>query len=146
MKKENRNMVSIPAATLNCLKQMLFSKDNGVDLTSIIKDLSYGEMDDLTSINVALAFNGIAPDIDTGNRYKECYSSFYRYECKGVSLISNTVKTQKTEFNPNETLVFEASSYSVEEIMSVEDWLSLNTSCEEVTEAVTAKIKERENK
>lgn len=95
--KTNNSMVEIPVATLNCLKQLLFT-DKGTNLSSIIEDLTLDDAD-LTAINVALVYKGIKPQIDENARFKWDYSNkYYTYQFKKFSLINGIISTERTRF------------------------------------------------
>ena len=127
-KTQNNAMVNVPVATLNCIKSLLFGEE-GVNLSGIVKDIAgVQENEDLTAINVALAFKGIKPDIDTDPRFESNYKSVYKWELVHVSLITNTVKYKITsavawkngEWNKEEF-------YEKERTCSIEFWLNMTT-------------------
>lgn len=95
----NKGMIAVPAMTLNALKQMLFSNENGVDLSNIIDDLAFDDAHrDLTAIHVALVHKGITPEFDKSIRYQHCYKNrFYRIEFVKASLILNSVTVRRTD-------------------------------------------------
>lgn len=100
MKNSTKNgMISIPETTLSALKNMLFTNENGIDLTNIINDLTVGcENKDLIAIHIALTHKGIKPDIDTQNRYFRDYTNFYELEYIGFSQIMGDVAVKRTEY------------------------------------------------
>lgn len=96
MAKNNcrKGFVEIPQMTLNALKGLLFGNE-GVDLSSIIKDLASDEDNtDLTAINVGLVYKGLTPEIDKSTRYHRNYMTLVKWECVGVSLILGVVKVK----------------------------------------------------
>jgi hypothetical protein len=96
MTKSEKGFVQIPTQTLNALKNMLFSNDDGVDLTNIINDLAPNEENrDLTAIHVALVHKGVNIDIDKATRYEHSYRNYImKHEYVGYSLIIGCVKVQ----------------------------------------------------
>ena len=97
--KTNKGMVAVPAMTLNALKQMLFSNENGIDLSNIINDLAFDDKHkDLTAIHVALVHKGITPELDTSIRYQHNYGNrFYRIEFVKANLILGQVTVRRTD-------------------------------------------------
>ena len=126
MKSTNRSSYTISAATLNCIKQLLFSQNGeGVDLNPIVQDLGG---DDMTAINVALVFKGVKPKIDTNSRYggySTYWKSYEKYEFVKYSLILDKVEVNVTEstFNP-ETGTFTDKELAPK-FFSLKDWLNL---------------------
>ena len=127
MKSNTRSSYTISAATLNCIKQLLFSQDGeGVNLNPIVQDLGG---DDLTAINVALAYKGVKPEIDTNPHYGG-YSSYWKayekYKFVKYSLILDKVTVNSTEF----TYVPETRSFTNKECgtktFSLHEWLNLS--------------------
>lgn len=126
MKNNSNNnmatMVEIPATTLNALKGLLFNSENGVDLSGIINDLGG---DDLTAINVALAFKKLVPEIDRKLRYSLSYikDSYTVYEYQNFSLIRGTVDVIK------QTIYFDnrREPYSVQETLPIAKWYEFST-------------------
>ena len=93
MKTSKKGFVEVPATTLNALKNMLFSADNGVDLSAIINDIATEDNKDLTAINVALTYKGVRVDIDERPHYHyDWRNRFWRYDYVGYSLILGVVK------------------------------------------------------
>ena len=126
MKSTNRSSYKISAATLNCIKQLLFSQNGeGVDLNPIVQDLGG---DDMTAVNVALVFKGVKPEIDTNPRYGNCskyWKSYEKYEFVKYSLILDKVEVNVTEFTFNpETGTF-TDKKLVPKFFSLKDWLNL---------------------
>ena len=98
--KTTKGMVNVPAATLNALKNLLFSSKDGVDLTNIINDLTTdANQRDLVAINVALAHKGITVDLDKNPRYEYTYKGVLKHEYLSHSLILNTVTMKSTQYN-----------------------------------------------
>lgn len=89
--------VSIPASTLNAIKNLLFSeKEGGVDLSPIVTDLAVGnENRDLVAINVGLTFKGIKPEVDTTTRYQSDYRSLCELKFVSYSMIRDIVTCEK---------------------------------------------------
>lgn len=123
-------MVSVPTPTLNALKAMLFSSDEeGISLEGIISDLGG---DDMTAINVALAYKGIRPFIDSASRFSHTYCNrFSRFDFKAYSLILGKVFVTETRCHWGDkgqecvdaNGVFETS-------LSLEDWYRYPTTPE----------------
>ncbi len=130
-KPQNNNVVEIPSATLNCIKQLLFTSDkNGVDLSSIIKDLNFGKEDDLTAINVALTYKGISPKIDQLPRFEQEYDEYQEYQFLGVSLIKGAVFVQHIRHRyKKDSDTFEVPEYNSnpQYSMDINKWLSMDT-------------------
>lgn len=102
-RRNNPATVTIPAITFKALKGLLFSKTAGVDLNGIVEDLGG---DDLTAINVALAYNGMTPEIDKTDRYVyDWQNKYYKYVFKGYSLILDTVRTDRYSYRHDGTLL-----------------------------------------
>lgn len=126
MKSTNRSSYTISAATLNCIKQLLFSQnEEGVNLNPIVQDLGG---DDMTAINVALVFKGVKPEIDSNPRYggySEYWKSYEKYEFVKYSLILDKVTVNVTEFTFNpETGTFTDKKLDPK-TSSLENWLNL---------------------
>jgi len=128
MKKEI--MVQVPSTTLNAIKKMLFNaKEGGVDLTSIISDLSMGQENDLIAINVGLTFKGYKPDIDERTRYSAEYRELARMKFLGFSLINDMVLYEKEyqKFSKSEgKFVEDWVKISDKEITTLENWMMRN--------------------
>ena len=93
-------MISIPETTLSALKNMLFTNENGIDLSNLISDLSVGaDNKDLVAIHVALTYKGVKPNIDQQTRFYRDYTTFYSYEFIDFSQIMGVVSAKRTEFN-----------------------------------------------
>ena len=85
--------INVPVSTLNAIKNMLFSAEQGgVDLSSIVNDLTIGnENRDLMAINVGLTFKGIKPEIDSTTRYSRDYHDLVEYTFISYSMIRDVV-------------------------------------------------------
>ena len=123
--KSNKNlsgMVEIPAITLNALKGLLFTEGDGVDLSGIIDDLGG---DDLTAINVALAFKKQVPEIDRRLRYNISYSKEYYtvYEFQRFSLIRGVVEVMRQSIYFDNRREPQPEEYG----MSLSEWYELST-------------------
>lgn len=127
MVKSNNTQVTISAAMLNCLKQVLFSQTNGVDLSPIVEDLGGN---DKTAIAVALAYKGIKPEIDTAPRFDYTGSCYTRYEFVSYSIIMDAVTVSKTYFSYNkETKQWDPDHYNNNnQVFSLDRWLTMSTS------------------
>lgn len=133
--KTNKGMVSVPSMTLNALKGLLFSNENGVDLTNIINDLITDESQrDLTAINVALVHKGIAPEIDTAVRYEHNYGNrFSKFEFVKHSLILGTVTCTRTDCTIGEHGDIEIGrQHSDLAVLDYERWCSLSTDVKDI--------------
>lgn len=133
--KTNKGMVSVPSMTLNALKGLLFSNENGVDLTNIINDLITDESQrDLTAINVALVHKGIAPEIDTAARYEHNYGNrFSKYEFVKHSLILGTVTCTRTDCTIGEHGDIEIGrQHSDLAVLDYERWCSFPTDVKDI--------------
>ena len=115
-------MVEIPAITLNALKGLLFTEGDGVDLSGIIDDLGG---DDLTAINVALAFKKQVPEIDRRLRYDISYSKEYYtvYEFQRFSLIRGVVEVMRQSIYFDNRREPQPEEYG----MSLSEWYELST-------------------
>jgi len=92
MKQKSSSTVKMPKATLMAIKAMLFNGKEGVDLSTIINDLSAIQADpDLTAINVALVFKGITIDTGENIRYSYDYKRYYERTFESCSLILDQV-------------------------------------------------------
>lgn len=130
MKKSIKATVEVPTTTLSAIKNMLFNSEEGVDLSTIVNDLTYGkENDDLTAINVGLTFKGIKPDVDNQTRFDTGYCSLERYVFLGSSLILNQVRVARSYLRFNkDTNSFETEwENRSEETYSMERWLDMST-------------------
>jgi hypothetical protein len=133
--KTNKGMVLVPQMTLNTLKQMLFSNENGVDLTNIINDLAVeDDQKDLVAINVALVHNGIQPEIDTAVHYEYSYGNrFSRFEFVKSSLILGTITCIRTDCAIGEHGDIEIGrQHSDLAVLNYERWCSLPTDVKDI--------------
>ena len=141
---KNQSMVNISVSTLNALKQLLFSDENGVDLSSIVKDISAGlnTNEDLTAINVGLTFKGIKPIVDTTTRYEDgsiYWKRYIRNEFVEYSLILDTVKYNRIDVTRYEKTDTWTDSEPKLECCSLSRWLEMSTSPDEYIEAINEK-------
>ena len=121
-KRNNSATVTIPTTTLNALKGLLFSKTTGVDLNGVIEDLGG---DDLTAINVALAYNGMTPEIDKTDRYEyDWHDQYYKYVFTGYSLILDTVRADRYNYSHDGTLL---NTDPMPVGMNYADWMNKDT-------------------
>ena len=137
-------MVNISVSTLNALKQMLFSDENGIDLSSIVKDISTGlnANEDLTAINVGLTFKGIKPTVDKTTRYEEGSIYWKRYSrCEFVehSLILDMVKYNEIYVTRDEKTDTWTDSEPTLKCCSLSRWLEMSTSPDEYIKAINEK-------
>ena len=133
--KTNKGMVSVPSMTLNALKGLLFSDESGVDLTTIINDLTPDESQrDLTAINVALVHKGIVPEIDKAARYEYNYGNrFYKFEFVKSSLILGTVTCMRIDCTIGEHGDIEIGrQHSDLAVLNYERWCSLSTDVQDI--------------
>lgn len=147
MKKNVKASVEVPVTTLSAIKSMLFNSDKGVDLSSIVNDLSCGNDEDyLTAINVGLTFKGYKPTIDTTTRFDTGYCTLERYEFIGGSLILNQVRVarQYLHFNRDNNAFDEEWQNRSEETLSMERWLDMSTDETEKREYVVSQYGKKE--
>lgn len=142
--KNRESMVNISVSTLNALKQLLFSDENGIDLSSIVKDISTGlnTNEDLTAINVGLTFKGVKPVVDKTTKYEEGSVYWKRYiRCEFVeySLILDTVKYNKIDVTRDEKTDTWTDSKPTSECCSLSEWLGMSTSPDEYIKAINEK-------
>lgn len=142
--KNQESMVNISVSTLNALKQMLFSDENGIDLSSIVKDISTGlnANEDLTAINVGLTFKGIKPVVDKTTRYEEGSVYWRRYtRCEFVehSLILDMVKYKSIDITRDEKTNNWTDSEPKLECCSLSRWLEMSTSPDKYIKAIDEK-------
>lgn len=142
MKQEKKGYVEVPTTTLNALKNMLFNDTKGVDLSSIINDLTFDpEHRDLVAINVALTYKGVRPSVDEKPHYEhEWKNRYFRYDYVGYSLIMGSVKVRSTllevDENGEEKVI---STYDHLKTFDIEIWDNLDTELS----TIYAKIAER---
>jgi hypothetical protein len=142
--KNQESMVNISVSTLNALRQLLFSGENGVDLSLIVKDISAGlnTNEDLTAINVGLTFKGIKPVVDKTTRYEEGSVYWRRYNrCEFVehSLILDMVKYNSVYVTRDEKTDTWTDSEPTLQCCSLSRWLEMSTSPDEYIEAINKK-------
>lgn len=142
MKQTRKGFVEVPATTLNALKNMLFTNNDGVDLSNIINDLTpNAENRDLTAINVALTYKGVDVSIDERPHYSYDWKNRYnRFDYSGYSLILGIIKAKRT--------LIEVAENGEEKIVSTSDnvecygfdqWAEFDTDLS----TIYAKIEER---
>lgn len=127
------DFISIPRATLNALKQVLFNDEDGVNLSPIINDLALEEDRDLTAINVALVVKGIKPKFDTTPRFARSWSknsAFTRYNIGHISLILGKVAATAQDCNENGEPTERCPRT---EILDVSTWLNMPTTIKEIS-------------
>lgn len=142
MKQTKKGLVEIPATTLSALKNMLFSADNGIDLATIINDVTVDcAYKDLTAINVALAYKGVKVDIDECPRYQyEWRNRFYRYDYTGYSLILGCIKAYCTlcEMDAEGNIKEGETTTST---LNIAQWDELTTEIEEIKTKIAERTK-----
>lgn len=142
VKSNNNPQVTISAAMLNCLKQVLFSQANGVDLSPIVEDLGG---DDKTAIAVALAYKGIKPEIDDAPRFDYNCTCYTKYEFVSYSIILDAVTVAKTYISYNkETKQWDTDSRQYNNLtFSLDRWLNTSTSEEDCRARVKEYVESR---
>lgn len=95
--KNSITSINVPVSTLNAIKNLLFSADEGgVNLSTIVDDLAVGETNkDLMAINIGLTYKGIKPEIDTTIRYSRDYRDLVEYTFVKYSMIRDLVTVEK---------------------------------------------------
>lgn len=141
MKQTRKGFVEIPSTTLNALKNMLFTNENGVDLSNIINDLTpSAEAKDLTAINIALTHKGVRVDVDARPHYAyEWKNEFVRFDYTGYSLILGVVKVHRTLCRLNDGIIQEVKTHDGIECLGLDLWSEMTT---DVTDMMK-KIEER---
>jgi hypothetical protein len=138
-----KGFVEVPRMTLNALKGLLFTNENGVDLSTIINDLKMGKDDELTAINVGLVYNGLTPKIDESTRYAREYDTIRRYEFVGVSLIQGIVKVKSAykRYDHYDKYELESEWHEEEDIAAYgfDQWEEWSTDIVAVTNELYAK-------
>ena len=134
----NKATVKISAATLNALKQLVFSSQEGVDLSSIINDIAGKEDNaqrDEVAVNIALAFKGIVPKIDSETvRYEslnDWNKSYYTCTFEHYSLILDRVYYTTTKFKMKDGVWENVTKEPEHNSCSLEDWYDKPTNIEE---------------
>lgn len=142
VKSNNDPKVTISAAMLNCLKQLIFSQTGGVDLSPIVEDLGGG---DQTAIAVALAYKGIKPEIDTATRFDYNCTFYNKYEFVSYSVILDAVTVTKTYISYNkETKQWDTDNRQYKNLtFSLDRWLDASTSEEDCRTRVKEFIESR---
>lgn len=144
----NKATVKISAATLNALRQMLFSSQEGVNLSPIVNDLA-GKEDsaqrDEAAINVALTFKGIVPKIDSAEaRYEslnDWNKSYYLCQFERYSLILDRVYYTSIQFKIKEG-EWEKGKEVEHNSCSLEDWYDKPTDISEFVAKYTPVVEE----
>jgi hypothetical protein len=121
----DQGTVRISTAMLNCLKQVLYSQTNGVDLSPIVEDLGG---DDTMAIAVALAYKGIKPEIDTTTRFDYYCNSYEQYEFVSYSLIKNMVTAKRCVYTFNQNTVQWETKQLNDTCFNLDRWLVMSTS------------------
>lgn len=126
-KSSNASTVRVPKSTLMAIKAMLFNSENGVDLSSIINDLSSVQADpDLTAINVALVFKGISVDTGENLRFKPDYRSYYENTFESCSIILDQVAYSYKYYRVQDDGTYKESDCGFA-TCSVSEWLDMST-------------------
>jgi len=121
----DQSTVRISTAMLNCLKQVLYSQTNGVDLSPIVEDLGG---DDMMAIAVALAYKGIKPEIDDAPRFDYYCNSYEQYEFVSYSLIKNMVAAKRTLYTFNQNTEQWETKQLNDTCFNLDRWLTTSTS------------------
>lgn len=142
VKSNNNPKVTISAAMLNCLKQVLFSQTHGIDLSPIVEDLGGN---DKTAIAVALAYKGIKPEIDTTTRFGYNGAFYTKYEFVSYSIILDTVIVASTYISYNkETKQWDTDSKQYRDLtFNLDRWLDTSTSEEDCRTRVKEYVESR---
>lgn len=124
--------VKVSAATLNALKQMLFSSENGIDINPMVEDLSAGlnQNKDLIAINCGLTLKGVMPEIDKTTRYDSgsTYSRYYmKYEFIGYSMILDKVTYNRISIRREKDSDTWSEEKNCDDTCSLETWLGWDT-------------------
>lgn len=131
-KKVNSAFVQMPSSTVAALKAMLFNSNEGVDLSSIINDISGNNgNENLVAINVALAFRGYKPELDDTIRVINSWEwggTITTGKMISMSLIVGTVEVMRTEHKYNiDTKNWEAKEIGID-CMDFGRWCDLEPS------------------
>lgn len=145
MAKSNckKGFVEVPRMTLNALKGLLFTNENGVDLSTIINDLKPNPDDELTAINVGLVYNGLTPEIDKATRFVPNYDELIKYEFVGISLILGVVKVKVSTRRFDNYNKYEWGEWKTENVVNAygyDQWLEWNTDENAVMKTVEEKF------
>lgn len=134
MKESRKGFVEIPQLTLKALKGLLFTENDGVDLSSVINDLTPNEeMRDLTAINVALTYKGMKPKLDNATRFNSDYRSLKCYEFISYSLILGVVNCRvvRERLPYDNSKIFTKDDFKLDneafEAICIETWLEMST-------------------
>ena len=147
--KNLNSTINVPVSTLNAIKSLLFSEEQGgVDLSLIVEDLTTGnENKDLIAINVGLTFKGIKPEIDKSTRFSKDYRDLVQYTFVSYSMIKDIVTIERRiiarwDINKNDLCPYE-DKQTYMETTSLNGWYSKPTNRAEPTqELVKAWFKE----
>lgn len=142
MKQTKKGFVEVPQTTLNALKNMLFTNNEGMDLSNIINDLTpNAENKDLTAIHVALTHKGVRVHIDERPHYQHDYRNrFCQYDFCGYSLILGVVKCVRTYYELCEdgtTAVLNADSNIL--LYGFDQWAEMSTDFEDIRAKIANK-------
>ncbi len=131
--KNQISTVNVPVSTLNAIKNLLFSEEQGgVDLSSIVTDLTVGDMNsDLVAINVGLTFKRIRPKIDTTTRYVRDYRDLVQYTFVSYSMIQDLVTYERKiiarwDTNKNDLCPYD-DKQPYKNVKSLNDWYNEST-------------------
>ena len=147
MKESRKGFVEIPQLTLKALKGLLFTENEGVDLSSIINDLTPSEeMRDLTAINVALTYKGMKPKLDNATRFNSDYRMVKSYEFVSYSLILGVVNCKVTRerlpYDNNKIFTkedFKSDNESFETI-GMEAWMEMSTDKDSIQKEILNRV------
>ena len=147
MKESKKGFVEIPQLTLKALKGLLFTENEGIDLSSVINDLTPNEeMKDLTAINVALTYKGMKPEIDTSTRFSSDYRNVKCYEFISYSLILGVVNCkvirERLPYDNNKLFTkedFKSDDKSFETI-GMETWLEMSTNKDSIQKEILDRV------
>ena len=137
MKNTNSNTeqtIPVSKSTLSAIKQMLFGK-TGTNLATIVEDVTLGDNDDLTAINVALAFQGFKPEVDKTPRFKSGWKGYSKYEVIKSSLITGLLRVKVTYFKYDKDADAFAYSEEGEQVITPEAFDNLYLSEEKVQQS-----------
>ena len=141
--------VNVPSTTLNALRNLLFTSENGgVDLSSIIKDLTIGDTnEDILAINVGLTFKGLKPEVDNAPRYGRDYRSLIRYDFVNFSMIMGQVTAKRVKIaewsdEKNDLVPCEKDNYLT--TFGVEDWLNKDADRTKSTKEIVERFAKKE--
>jgi hypothetical protein len=144
MKQTKKGFVEVPTTTLNALKNMLFSADNGVDLSNIINDLTpNADAKDLIAINIALTHKGVHVNIDERPHYAhEWKRDFVRYDYTGYSLILGVVKVHRTLCQlQDDGTIQELKTQNETTCLSFDMWAEMTTDMTDIVKKIEERTK-----